>query len=449
MYNSLSDPTITNTTFSENTANHGGGMYNSSSSPTITNTTFSENTATSNGGGMRNFYSSSPTIANSIFWGNIIGTSTTAPGSDIQNRSGCTPTITYTTLQVAYTGTSNSTADPLFVDASNPAGADGIHRTADDGLRLVSTSPALGAGNNDSIPSGITADIIGADRIQGTTVDMGAYEGIGGGVCLNAKVYLQGALLLSSTSTMTTDLNTAGVLPTTEPYTALSGFTHSGDGGGETTTTSILTSANIVDWVFIELRDKTTSTTVVETYAALLKSDGTIVSPVDGTSGVCFDNLLDPEVYVSVRHRNHLGVMAASTVSLSSTGTTVDFSTATLYGTNAATTTNSVTALWVGDVNQDGGVKFQGSSNDATIILNEVLGAAGNTGAFGSGAVPGYTYTDQYSSSDINLDGDIKFQGSSNDVTIILNNIIAYPANTGAFGSGAVPGYSNMNEQLP
>jgi hypothetical protein len=94
-------------------------------------------------------------------------------------------------------------------------------------------------------------------------------------------------------------------------------------------------------------------------------------------------------------------------------------------------------------------VKFQGSSNDATIILNEVLGAAGNTGAFGSGAVPGYTYTDQYSSSDINLDGDIKFQGSSNDVTIILNNIIAYPANTGAFGSGAVPGYSNMNEQLP
>ena len=370
-------------------------------------------------------------VTNCIVWGGRVLGST------------ATWDLSYTSTQRNFTGTGNIKGNPQFVDTTNIAGPDGIHRTADDGLRLVSTSPALGAGNNDSIPSGITADIIGADRIQGTTVDMGAYEGIGGGVCLNAKVYLQGALLLSSTSTMTTDLNTAGVLPTTEPYTALSGFTHSGDGGGETTTTSILTSANIVDWVFIELRDKTRDTTVVETYAALLKSDGTIVSPVDGTSGVCFDNLADPEVYVSVRHRNHLGVMAASTVSLSSTGTTVDFSTATLYGTNAATTTNTVTALWAGDAYRNGNVKFQGSSNDAVIILNEVLGAAGNTFLGGS---QGYTYTGQYSNSDMDMNGTVKYQGSSNDAVILLNNILNYPGNTFLGGS---QGYSGMDEQLP
>ena len=72
-------------------------------------------------------------------------------------------------------GTSNDTLDPLFVDASNPAGADGIHRTADDGLRLFSNSPAANTGNNDSI-SGFTTDIIGSARIQNTTVNRGAYE---------------------------------------------------------------------------------------------------------------------------------------------------------------------------------------------------------------------------------------------------------------------------------
>jgi hypothetical protein len=177
MYNTTtSSPTITNSTFSNNTAaTSGGGMYNHSSAPTITNSTFSNNTATTDGGGMYNYSSSSPTIANSVFWGNLEGSSSTATGSDIENSSG-TPTITYTTLQVSYTGTGNSTADPLFVDASTPEGADGIHRTADDGLRLFSHSPAANSGSNAAIPYGITTDIIGSARTQNSIVNMGAYE---------------------------------------------------------------------------------------------------------------------------------------------------------------------------------------------------------------------------------------------------------------------------------
>jgi len=123
-------------------------------------------------------YGSPPTLANSILWGNKKGTSTATSGSDIQN-SRSTPTITYTTLQVAYSGSNNSTADPLFVDASNPAGADGIHRTADDGLRLTYSSPAANTGNNGSI-SGITTDILGSDRTQNGTVNRGAYEDLTG-----------------------------------------------------------------------------------------------------------------------------------------------------------------------------------------------------------------------------------------------------------------------------
>ncbi|MCH9021547.1 MAG: hypothetical protein IID32_02145 [Planctomycetes bacterium] len=53
MFNNGASPTVTNCTFSENTATGGGGIYNLTSSPTVTNCTFSGNSA-SFGGGMFN-----------------------------------------------------------------------------------------------------------------------------------------------------------------------------------------------------------------------------------------------------------------------------------------------------------------------------------------------------------------------------------------------------------
>ena len=174
MYNiSSSSPTISNTTFSGNAAGQGGGMFNfDSSSPTITNATFSGNAVYINGGGMFNFYYSSPGISNCILWGN---------GTEIVSLNDSNPTISFSIVQGGYAGCSNCSntngnANPLFVNPANPAGPDGIHRTADDGLRLQTGSPAINAGSNALIPTGITTDIIGADRIQFTTVDMGAYE---------------------------------------------------------------------------------------------------------------------------------------------------------------------------------------------------------------------------------------------------------------------------------
>ncbi|MGI6688103.1 MAG: right-handed parallel beta-helix repeat-containing protein [Christensenellales bacterium] len=71
MGNTDSNPTVVNCTFSGNTANmNGGGMDNSNSSPTVVNCTFSKNTAVIQGGGMFNYYNSSPTVANTILWGN-------------------------------------------------------------------------------------------------------------------------------------------------------------------------------------------------------------------------------------------------------------------------------------------------------------------------------------------------------------------------------------------
>ncbi|MFC1738557.1 right-handed parallel beta-helix repeat-containing protein [Planctomycetota bacterium] len=68
MYNYSGTPTVTNCTFSDNSAGEGGGMYNEQSDPTITNCTFSGNAA-EDGGGMYN-EQSDPTITNCTFSGN-------------------------------------------------------------------------------------------------------------------------------------------------------------------------------------------------------------------------------------------------------------------------------------------------------------------------------------------------------------------------------------------
>jgi subtilisin-like proprotein convertase family protein len=216
MYNSSSSSSlsISNCTFSSNTGRLGGTIHNNDASPTITNCTFADNHATSTAGGIYNLGTSSPTITNCAFAGNtaavIVGaignfnTSTptitnctffnnSAPsdggiennaagtvitnciiwGNSAQITGDFAPTVTYSIVQGGYTGMGNLNADPQFVNATIPAGLDGIHRTADDGLRLGLCSPAINAGTTTGAPS---TDIIGTSRPQFTSIDMGAYE---------------------------------------------------------------------------------------------------------------------------------------------------------------------------------------------------------------------------------------------------------------------------------
>jgi parallel beta-helix repeat protein len=187
MYNSNSSPTVTNCTFSGNTAdNNGGGMFNGSNcSPTVTNCTFSGNTADNNGGGMYNGYSSTPTVSNCILWGD-------SP-DEIYNDSLSTLTVSFSDVQgglPSYTvdGGGNIDADPLFVDADGP---DNTAGTEDDNLYLQDSSPCIDAGDNAAVPAGISFDLNGNPRFMdlpdsldtgnGTAplVDMGPYENMG------------------------------------------------------------------------------------------------------------------------------------------------------------------------------------------------------------------------------------------------------------------------------
>jgi len=62
-------------------------------------------------------------------------------------------------------------SDPRFLAPATPAGPDGLWRTRDDGLRLQSDSPCIGAADLAVAPE---KDILGLPR--GSASDIGAYE---------------------------------------------------------------------------------------------------------------------------------------------------------------------------------------------------------------------------------------------------------------------------------
>ncbi len=164
-------------------------------------------------------------------------------------------------------------------------------------------------------------------------------------VQLHAKVALEGPYN-TSTNLMRTDLNTSNVIPTIEPYSAMG--LHN---GSEEVSPATLAAFPVVDWVLLELRDKTNPATILETRAGLLLENGD-VKDVNGTDPVTF-SLGDDSYYVAVRHRNHLAVMTLNALPLTA-GSVVDFRTASIFGgSNAVNTLNGVQALWAGDANVD------------------------------------------------------------------------------------------------
>ncbi len=72
IYNNFATVSTTNSTFSANSASNGGGIFDNSTSLNITSSTLSANSATGSGGGFDN-HNSSSNITNSTFSGNSAG----------------------------------------------------------------------------------------------------------------------------------------------------------------------------------------------------------------------------------------------------------------------------------------------------------------------------------------------------------------------------------------
>lgn len=179
------------------------------------------------------------------------------------------------------------------------------------------------------------------------------------GVSLRLKVYMQGPFN-TSTGKMEDGLRSIGAIPVTEPFTGL-GFTHQGNGGGESVHSTVFNTTGdnaIVDWIFIELRDKNAPSSVLYTASALLQRDGDVVA-VDGVSALSFPQVLPDNYYIAVRHRNHLGFRTLNSISLSAAEVSLDFTKGAvpLYGTNPLRLLSAnVFAMYSGDANRDGTV---------------------------------------------------------------------------------------------
>jgi len=249
-------------------------------------------------------------------------------------------------------------------------------------------------------------DNIGASIIDSIEV---VQSGI---VSMNLKVILEGPYDALS-GLMRDDLRVAGLIPATEPFTAL-GFTQTGGGGGETIGAGVLniTGNNaIVDWVLVELRSKSNRSIILATHAALLQRDGDIVEE-DGQTPLTFSSTPCDDYYVAIRHRNHFGFVTANVQTLTSTLTLDLTSTsAPLYGSNPMKIVSGKRVMWAGNCNADLLIKYIGASNDRDVIYARL-----------GGIIP-TSISSGYFREDVNLDGRVKYMGANNDRDLILINV--------------------------
>lgn len=209
---------------------------------------------------------------------------------------------------------------------------------------------------------------------------------------LSLRVFLQGAHINPNTgeeSIMRDDLRVSNVIPTTSPYT-----------DGATCNSSIFTATGsdaIVDWVWVELRDKTDHTIVLTSQSGLIQRDGDIVA-IDGSSPLSFSLTENNDVYISINHRSHLGILTASSVILSESGTTIDFTadTSLVYGNSNAVIvlSNGAYGLISGD--------FDGNGQVQNIDVNGIITLLGSSG---------------YNGADMDMNGQIQ----NSDINNLIN----------------------------
>ncbi len=184
----------------------------------------------------------------------------------------------------------------------------------------------------------------------------------------------------------------------------------------------------IVDWLLLELRSYSNEADILGYATVLLKRDGEIVSE-KGDSVIVFMGLDEGDYYVSIRHRNHLGLMTNTPVFLTiSDPPMVDFTNVNLPirgGNNAGKTNNGKRTLWGGDFNGDGRIIYQGPYNDVFSLFTRVVGDGNNAMNLANFIVPGYELQD------FNLDGKVIYQGPLNDRgAMLFGSILSNPGNT-------------------
>lgn len=221
-------------------------------------------------------------------------------------------------------------------------------------------------------------------------------------------VFLEGALTDISggnqhLKSMRTDLSELGVLPGQTPVSDIASptpagqsyttkpWSYTGTEGANWTDNHYADIAaeygvEVVDWVLVTFRTTTMAADNFEKTAALLMEDGTIVFP-EG----CPLTTADPtSFYVLVEHRNHIGALTATPLTVVNKVAVYDFTMANSYGGNGQKEVQSgVWALFAGEGEQSNlqGYDINGDDKATWSVEN------GNFGIYNAG--------------DYNMNGDI------------------------------------------
>ena len=203
-----------------------------------------------------------------------------------------------------------------------------LRSTNPEDYELTASSSGVNEGTN-TVSGIVTDDYEGTSRPQGGTYDVGAFEfndGSSNNINVKSKIFLQGPF---STNSMLTTLTQSSLLPNSQPYNSPP-WNYNGN-----ESFSSGPSATMVDWVLVELRSASNPVQIIARRAAVLKNNGLLLE-TNGVEGITFNNVDPGSYYIVIYHRNHLAIMSAAPVPLSSNSVLYDFTTAMnkAYGQN-------------------------------------------------------------------------------------------------------------------
>ncbi len=214
---------------------------------------------------------------------------------------------------------------------------------------------------------------------------------------IQLQVMLEGAYDITTTE-MSTKLNTErGLLPGQTPLNALVAPTPSGqpysanpwnyNGGEGSDWTDTNYAADIVDWVLISFRTSREKNTEIAQAAALVNKSGLVQFPSCALLNQGIDS-----VYIVIEHRNHIGIMSPYAIPVINGVLSYDFTAADSYKDTTSfgqkQLANGNWCMFAGDVDQ---------SDLPSYDINGIDKAAWS---------PENGLFDQYSDTDMNLDGD-------------------------------------------
>ncbi|MDF1694811.1 MAG: Ig-like domain-containing protein [Saprospiraceae bacterium] len=203
----------------------------------------------------------------------------------------------------------------------------------------------------------------------------------------------------------------------------------------------------IVDWVHVEIRSKLDSVTVLGTRSGLVQRDGDVVD-LDGISSLRFTGVNADSFYVVVKHRSHLGVMSQLVTSEdlidftdptypvfnfeTSKGNGLDYS-----GLSQKNMGNGYSALYAGDFDSNGKIKFTNPEDDQNVLFIGVLFSSPEF-------LINYDNAYGYYVGDFDMNGKAKYTNPNDDLNYLFSQVLLYPLN-----SSFLSNFNGIIEQIP